>query len=121
MEGLYPMFLLNDYGEKIMVIVEFNIIPLGVGISVSKFLAPALKELKKRKVKYEITSMCTIFEARNMDEALNIVRAAHEAIFEADVKRAVTTIRIDDRRDKEGSMEEKVKSLKTRLEEKKTC
>ncbi len=104
-----------------MVIVEFNIIPLGVGVSVSKFLVPVLKELEKRKVKYEITPMCTIFEARNIDEALNIVRAAHEAIFKADVKRVVTTIRIDDRRDKEGSMEEKVKALKTRLKEKNTC
>ena len=102
-------------GEKIMVIVEFNIIPLSAGVSVSKFLVPALKELEKRKVKYEITPMCTIFEARNIDEALNIVGAAHEAIFEADVKRVVTTIRIDDRRDKEGSMEEKVESLKTQL------
>ena len=103
-----------------MVIVEFNVIPLGVGVSVSKFLVPALRELEKRKVKYEITPMCTIFEARNVDEALNIVGAAHEAIFDADVKRVVTTIRIDDRRDKEGSMQEKVKSLKTRLEEKKS-
>ena len=100
---------------------EFNIIPLGTGVSVSKFLIPALRELEKRKVKYEITPMCTIFEARNMDETLNIVGAAHEAIFEADVKRVVTTIRIDDRRDKEGSMEEKVKALKTRLKEKNTC
>ena len=50
-----------------------------------------------------------------------MVGAAHEAIFEADVKHVVTTIRIDDRRDKEGSREEKVKSLKTRLEEKKIC
>jgi len=103
-----------------MVIVEFNIIPLGVGVSVSKFLVPALKELEKRKVKYEITSMCTIFEARNIDEALNIVRAAHEATFKAGVKRVVTTIRVDDRRNREGSMEEKVKSLKSWLEEKNT-
>jgi len=102
-----------------MVIVEFNVIPLSVGVSVSKFLVPVLKELEKRNVKYEVTSMCTIFEARNVGEALNIVGAAHEAIFEADVKRVVTTIRIDDRRDKEGSMEEKVKSLKSRLEEEK--
>lgn len=103
-------------------IVGFNIIPLGVGVSVSKFLVLALKELEKRNVKYEITPMCTIFEARNMDEALNIFGAAHEDIFEADVKRVVTTIRIDDRRDKEGSMEENVKDLKTRLEEeKKIC
>jgi len=102
-----------------MVIVELNIIPLGVGVSVSRFLVPALKELKKRKVKYEITSMCTIFEAKDVNEALKIVEAAHKATFKANVKRVITTIRIDDRKDKKGSMEEKVKALKTQLEEKK--
>jgi len=94
------------------IIVEFNIVPLGEGISVSKFLAPAVEELDKRKVKYEITSMCTIFEARNIEEAFDLVKEAHEAVFKKGVKRVVTTIRIDDRRDAERSMENKVKSLK---------
>jgi uncharacterized protein (TIGR00106 family) len=97
---------------RMAVIVEFNIVPLGEGISVSKFLAPAVEELDKRKVKYEITSMCTIFEARNIEEAFDLVKEAHEAVFKKGVKRVVTTIRIDDRRDAERSMENKVKSLK---------
>ena len=87
--------------------MEFNIIPLGVGISVSKSLVHAVKELDKRKVKYEITSMGTIFEAKNIEEAFDLVREAHEAVFETSVKRVVTTVRIDDRRDVERSMEDK--------------
>jgi uncharacterized protein (TIGR00106 family) len=94
------------------VIVEFTVIPLGVGIRVSKFLAPAVEELDKRKVKYEITSMGTIFEAKNVEEAFDLVRAAHEAVFEKGAKRVVTTVRIDDRQDAERSMEDKVESLK---------
>ena len=97
---------------RMAVIVEFNIIPLGEGISVSKFLAPAVEELDKREVKYEITSMGTIFEAKSIEEAFKLVREAHEAVFEKGVKRVVTTVRIDDRRDVERSMEDKVKSLK---------
>jgi len=83
-----------------------------VGIRVSKFLAPAVEELEKRKVKYEITSMGTIFEAKNVEEAFDLVRAAHEAVFEKGAKRVVTTVRIDDRQDAERSMEDKVESLK---------
>jgi uncharacterized protein (TIGR00106 family) len=94
------------------VIVEFNIVPLGEGISVSKLLAPAVEELDKRQVKYEITSMGTIFEAKNIQEAFWLVAEAHEAVFEKGIKRVVTTVRIDDRRDAERSMEDKVKSLK---------
>lgn len=95
-----------------VVIVEFSIIPLGEGISVSKFLAPALKELDNRKAKYEITPMCTIFEAKSVEEAFDLVKAAHEAVFRADVKRVLTTVKIDDRRDIERDMEEKMESLK---------
>jgi uncharacterized protein (TIGR00106 family) len=98
---------------RMAVIVEFTIIPLGVGISVSQFLVPAVEKLEKRKVKYEVTSMGTIFEAKNVEEAFKLVREAHESVFEIGVKRVVTAIRIDDRRDGERSMEDKVKSLKT--------
>ena len=97
---------------QMAVIVEINVIPLGKGVSVSKFLAPALKELDKRKIKYEITPMCTVFEAESIEEAFDIVKAAHEAVFKAGVKRVVTTVKIDDRRDVKKSMEEKIGSLK---------
>ena len=100
-----------------MVIVEFNMVPLGVGVSVSKFLVPALKELKKQGIKHEITPMCTIFETKNVEEAFKILRSAHEAIFKTGVKRVVTTIRIDDRRDKERKMREKVEALKVLIRE----
>jgi uncharacterized protein YqgV (UPF0045/DUF77 family) len=56
--------------------------------------------------------MCTIFKAKDIKEAFDLVRAAHEAVFKAGVKRVVTTVKIDDRRDVKKSMEEKVKSLK---------
>ena len=100
---------------KMTVVVELNIIPLGKGISVSKFLVPALKEFEKRGIKHEITSMCTIFEAESIEEAFDLARVAHEAAFRVGAKRIVTTVKVDDRRDLERSMEEKVESLKDEI------
>ena len=97
------------------VIVEFGIIPLGVGISVSKLLVPAIKELERKGVKYEVTPMCTVFEAENVEEAFNVIKAAHEAVFGENIKRVVTTVKIDDRRDVKRGMKEKVESLKKEL------
>ena len=93
------------------VIVELSITPLGEGVSVSKFLIPALKELEKHGLKYNITPMCTVFEAGSVEEAFRVVEAAHEAVFKIGAKRVVTTVKIDDRRDIRRDMEEKVKSL----------
>ena len=102
---------------KMTVIVELNIIPLGKGISVSRFLVPALQEFEKTGVKHEITPMCTIFEAESIEEAFDLARVAHEAVFRVGVKRVVTTVKVDDRRDLERSMEEKVESLKEEIRE----
>lgn len=98
------------------IIVEFSIVPLGEGTSISKILAHAIKELEKIGVEYELTPMCTVFEAEDIEKALNIVKAAHEAVFKHGVKRAVTTIKLDDRRDVERSMRSKVDSLKKAVE-----
>lgn len=97
------------------VVVEFNIIPLGGGINVSKYLVPALQEVRKVKMNCQITPMCTMFEAKNVEEAFNIVKAAHGAVFKSGIKRVVTTVKIDDRRDIEKSMEEKVHSLTNKI------
>ena len=102
----------DNEGEKVAIIVEVNIVPLGVGISVSKFLVPAITELKRRGVKYEVTPMCTVFAAENVEDAFNIIKAAHEAVFGETVQRVVTTFKIDDRRDIKRGMKEKVESLK---------
>ncbi|MGP3667444.1 MAG: MTH1187 family thiamine-binding protein [Candidatus Bathyarchaeota archaeon] len=99
-----------------VVIVEFSLIPIGVGESLSKTLAYALKELEKMNIKFQITPMCTIFEAESIDEAFNIVKACHEAFIKQGVKRVLTSVKVDDRRDVERrNMMEKVKSIEDKL------
>ncbi len=100
-----------------VVVVELSIIPLGKEISTSKLLASALKELERLGVRYDITPMCTIFEAESPEKAFNAAKAAHENVFKMGVRRVVTTVKIDDRRDIERDMEEKVKSLKEAMEQ----
>ncbi|MEM3659689.1 MAG: MTH1187 family thiamine-binding protein [Thermoproteota archaeon] len=95
-----------------VVVVEFSIVPVGEGTSLSRILAHAIRELENIGVKYELTPMCTVFEAQSVEEALKAVRIAHEAVFKHGVKRAVTIVKIDDRRDLERSMMDKVESLK---------
>ncbi|HDM88841.1 MAG TPA: MTH1187 family thiamine-binding protein [Candidatus Bathyarchaeota archaeon] len=98
-------------------IVEFSVVPIGGGVSVSEFLVPALKELERRGIRYEVTAMSTIFEAEDIKEALDAIGAAHEAIFKTGIKRVITLIRIDDRRDKKVSMKNKVESLISKIKE----
>ena len=95
-----------------VVIVDFSIVPLGSGSSVSKLIAEAVKELERLDVKYQLTPMSTIYEASNIEEAFKVAEAAHEAVFKAGAVRLLTTIKVDDRRDMERvNKEEKVESV----------
>jgi len=94
-----------------------NIVPLGTKTpSVSKHLVHALRVLREEKnIKYELTSMGTIIEG-DLGEILRVVRKMHESTFDNEIMRVVTTIKIDDRRDKTLSMSGKIESQLKELE-----
>ena len=99
-----------------MVIAEISIVPIGTSTpSVSKYVAKAIQVLDQaRDVKYKLTGMGTILEG-DWTSVLGAVRKMHESVFDDQVQRVVTTIRIDDRRDRKSSVERKVQSVTKKL------
>ena len=99
-----------------MAVAEVSIIPIGTGSpSVSKHIARAVKTLQAEPdVKYTQSAMGSIIEGE-LDQIISVIRKMHEAAFDEGVMRVVTTIKIDDRRDKELSIEGKLDSLKREL------
>lgn len=101
-----------------MAIVELTVCPLGTNTtSASKYVAGAQKILADQdKVKYMLNPMGTVMEG-DLDEIFKLIRIIQEDVFDKGVSRVYSIIKVDDRRDKESSMEQKLKSVKTRLEE----
>ena len=100
-----------------MAIVEVSVVPLGTGTpSVSRYVAEAEKVLQGAKdIKYELTAMGTIIEG-DLDTLLALVKKMHRRVLDtAGVMRVVTTLKIDERRDKESSISAKVASVKRKL------
>jgi uncharacterized protein (TIGR00106 family) len=95
-----------------MVTAEVIVVPLGTKTaSLSVYVAKAIKVLQQeRDVKYELTAMGTIMEGE-LDKVLTAAKKMHEATFGDGVVRVVTTIRIDDRRDKPLSTASKLESI----------
>jgi uncharacterized protein (TIGR00106 family) len=99
-----------------MAIAEVSVVPLGTKTpSVSQYVARAVKVLEQEKdIRYEMTAMGTIIEA-DLDRILAVVKKMHEGTFGEGVVRVLTTVKIDDRRDKAQGMKEKMDSLKKKL------
>ncbi len=99
-----------------MAIVEVSIVPIGTQTtSVSHFVAEALTELKKSGLSFTLTPMGTIIEG-DLKEVMDVVVRMHETPFDKGAFRVYSTLKIDDRRDKDYAMEDKVKSVNRKLE-----
>jgi uncharacterized protein (TIGR00106 family) len=107
--------------ENENVVAEISVVPLGIGTpGVSEFVAACVEVLAKRKkISYLLTPMGTILEGP-LDEILSATREMHEVPFGKGALRVVTTLKIDDRRDKVLSMEGKLTSVRKRMPSVKT-
>ena len=98
-----------------MAILEISVVPIGTGdTSLSAYVADCLRVLKKEKVRYELSPMGTSIEG-NLKDLIRIALKMHQVPFKKGARRVVTTLKIDDRRDKKGTLEGKKKAVKNKL------
>jgi uncharacterized protein (TIGR00106 family) len=93
------------------IVAEVSIVPLEGGTSVSSSVRRAVGELKSSGLKTSPTAMGTILEADNLDDILSAVKRAHESLFEAGSKRVLTSLKIDERRDKPHTIDSKMRAI----------
>jgi uncharacterized protein (TIGR00106 family) len=100
-----------------MALVFVTVVPLGTGSpGVSGYVAGVERVLRDSGLKHELTGMGTIIEGE-LEEILPVLMKMHEQPFLQGVVRVSTSIRIDDRRDKKGTIEGKVRSVREKLGE----
>ncbi|MEW6720756.1 MAG: MTH1187 family thiamine-binding protein [Thermodesulfobacteriota bacterium] len=99
-----------------MAVVFVTVVPLGTATpSVSRFVAGVERVLRDSGLKHELTAMGTIIEG-DLDAILPVLRKMHEQPFGEGAMRVSTSIRIDDRRDKKGTIEGKLQAVREKLE-----
>jgi uncharacterized protein (TIGR00106 family) len=98
-----------------MAILEISVVPIGTkDTSVSAYVADCLRILKKEGVRYELSSMGTNIEG-DLKDLIRIALKMHESPFKKGIPRVLTTLKIDDRRDKKGTLSGKKKAVLRKL------
>ena len=97
---------------KGQVVAEVSIIPVGTGdTGLSRYIAACLEVLEGRKdITYRLTAMGTIIEGP-LDKVLEVICEMHEVPFSKGASRVVTSLKIDDRRDKPSTITGKIESV----------
>lgn len=96
------------------VMIDFSIVPLGVGVSVSKYVAACHEVLRERGLEAELHPFGTVI-AGDWDDVFAAVKRCHEVVHEMGAPRITATIKVGTRVDREQSMEEKVRSVEEKL------
>ncbi|MFZ2323477.1 MAG: MTH1187 family thiamine-binding protein [Ignavibacteriaceae bacterium] len=97
-------------------IVDFCIVPMGVGVSVSKYVAECEKILKQAGLNTMLHAYGTNIEGE-WDDVFNAVKQCHERVHEMGAPRISTTLRVGTRTDREQTMDDKIKSVQIKLSE----
>jgi uncharacterized protein (TIGR00106 family) len=97
------------------VIVDFCLIPIGVGVSVSKYIAECEKILSEAGLKTQLHAYGTNVEGE-WEDVFSAIKRCHERVHEMGVPRISSTIRLGTRTDREQTMEDKIRSVQDKLQ-----
>ncbi len=96
------------------VIVDLCVVPVGVGVSVAKYVAACEQVIAEAGLKSQLHANGTDIEGE-WDDVFAVVKRCHEIVHEMNAPRIVTSMRINTRVDKEQTMQDKINSVKDQL------
>ena len=96
------------------VILDLCVVPLGVGVSVSEYVATCEKVIKAHGLNHHLHAYGTNIEG-DWDDVMACVKACHEAVHAQGAPRITSTIKLGTRTDRAQAMQDKVTSVEKLL------
>jgi uncharacterized protein (TIGR00106 family) len=94
--------------------MDISIVPMGVGVSVSEYVAACEKVLQKAGLKTFLHAYGTNVEGA-WDDVMAALKRCHEVVHQMGAPRISTTIRLGTRTDREQSMIDKIRSVESKM------
>lgn len=96
------------------VIADLCVVPMGVGVSVSKYIAACEKVLKEAGLKINLHAYGTNIEG-DWDDVFAAVKKCHQVVHRMGAPRISTTMRFGTRIDRFQTMEDKIHSVQSKI------
>jgi uncharacterized protein (TIGR00106 family) len=95
-----------------VILAQLSIYPIGEGTSLSRYVKKGMQVIKESGYKYEIGGMSTAVEVPDLDALFDLVKKVHGAHLGCGAKRIVIDLKVDDRRDKDATIQTKRNAVK---------
>lgn len=97
------------------VMLDFCVVPMGVGVSVSAYVAECQRVLQAHGLSHQLHPYGTVVEGE-WDAVFAALRECHERIHALGAPRISTSLRLGTRVDRDQSMQDKLQSVRRRLD-----
>ncbi|OYP33086.1 MTH1187 family thiamine-binding protein [Rhodopirellula sp. MGV] len=92
------------------VIVDLCVVPMGVGVSVSKYVAECQTVLEEAGLKHQLHAYGTNIEG-DWDAVFAAIKRCHERVHEMGAPRITTSIKVGTRTDRQQTIQDKIDSV----------
>jgi uncharacterized protein (TIGR00106 family) len=96
------------------VIADLSVVPIGVGVSVSKYVTACERVLSEAGLEPRLHAYGTNIEGE-WDDVFTAIRRCHEVVHEMGAPRISSTLRFGTRTDRDQTMDDKVRSVEDKL------
>ncbi|MDE0315615.1 MAG: MTH1187 family thiamine-binding protein [Candidatus Poribacteria bacterium] len=96
------------------VIADLCVVPMGVGVSVSKYVTACENVLKEAGLKTKLHAYGTNIEGE-WDDVFDAIKRCHEIVHQMGAPRITTTLKFGTRIDRTQTMQDKVSSVQKHL------
>lgn len=101
-------------GPIMKVMVDLCVVPIGVGVSVSGYVAACERLITDAGLDSQLHPYGTVIEG-DWDAVMAVVKRCHEVVHEMGAPRVFTTLKLGTRTDREQSMDDKINSVREKL------
>lgn len=95
------------------VIVDLCLVPLGVGVSLSEYIAACENVLDEMELNTELHAYGTTIEG-DWDTVFAGVKRCHKVVHKMGAPRITTTLKVGTRTDRHQTMEDKIESVRAK-------
>ena len=96
------------------VMLDFCVVPIGVGVSVSEYVAECQRVLAASGLSYQMHPYGTVVEGE-WEAVFAALKSCHERVHALGAPRISTSLRLGTRTDREQTMADKLESVRRKL------
>ena len=96
------------------VMVDLCVVPIGVGVSVSEYVAECERLIASAGLEAQLHPYGTVIEGE-WEAVFAVVKRCHERVHEMGAPRVFTSLKVGTRTDREQTMQDKIDSVRAKL------